>query len=143
MNSQTRGAARTRVETLSVDEAGQLLQRGAYVGRVGFVLDGQPHIVPVNYLAERPDEVVFCSLEGTKLGALSGGLPVVFEVDDQRPLYHAGWSVIVRGTADEITDEHQLDRLRRGPLHSWAAPADCRWIRIRVEEITGRRIPED
>ncbi|HXA29446.1 MAG TPA: pyridoxamine 5'-phosphate oxidase family protein [Candidatus Angelobacter sp.] len=132
----------TRVEAMSREEASSLLQRGAFLGRVGFVHDALPHIVPVNYLAETPDSIIFCSAEGTKLSALSGGAPAVFEIDEQRPLYHAGWSVIVRGRAEEITDPTELDRLRRGPLHSWAVPGSGRWIRIRVDEISGRRIPE-
>jgi uncharacterized protein len=136
------GNRNTTVEALSREESIELLQRGAFVGRVGFVRDGRPDIVPVNYLAETPDAVVFCSAGGTKLSALTAGAPVVFEVDDQRPLYHAGWSVVVHGTAEEITDERELEYLRRGPLRSWAAHGSGRWVRIRVEEITGRRIPE-
>jgi len=134
--------ARTDIQALSEDEARRLLQHGAFVGRVGFVQGGRPRIVPVNYLAERPDSIVFCSVEGSKLAALAGGAPVVFEVDDLRPLYHAGWSVVAHGTAAEVTDERELDALRRGPLRSWAAPRGGRWIRISVEEVSGRRIPE-
>lgn len=135
------GDAAGSIEHLSAEEATRLLQHGAFVGRVGFIQEGRPRIVPVNYLAETPDSIVFCSMEGSKLSVLAqGGAPVAFEVDDQRPLYHAGWSVVVHGTAEEVTDEKELDRLRRGPLHSWAAPHSGRWIRIRVEEISGRRI---
>ena len=130
------------IETLTREESTSLLQRGSFVGRVGFIHDGLPHIIPVNYMAETPDSIVFWSMEGTKLSALAGGAPVVFEVDDQRPLYHAGWSVIARGTAAEITDPQDVERLRRGPLRSWAASEGGRWIRIRVDEVTGRRIPE-
>ncbi|HEV7679807.1 MAG TPA: pyridoxamine 5'-phosphate oxidase family protein [Candidatus Dormibacteraeota bacterium] len=134
--------SQSHIETLTREDSTGLLQRGSFVGRVGFIHDGRPHIVPVNYLAETPDTIVFWSMEGTKLSALAGGAAVVFEVDDQRPLYHAGWSVIARGTASEVTDPHELERLRRGPLRSWAASAGGRWIRIRVDEVTGRRIPE-
>jgi len=133
---------RSRLQDIPRDEALRLLQHGAYVGRVGFVQDGRPRIVPVNYLAATPDEIVFCSAEGGKLATLAAGAPVVFEIDEQRPLYHAGWSVVVEGTAEEITDAAELERLRRGPLRSWAAPGSGRWIRIRVAEVSGRRIPE-
>ena len=119
----------------------RLLQHGAFLGRVGFVQDGRPRIVPVNYLAETPDAIVFCSVEGSKLAALAAGAPVVFEIDEQRPLYHAGWSVVVHGTAEEVSDPDELERLRRGPLHSWAGPGRGRWIRIRVEEVAGGKSP--
>lgn len=130
-----------RIEALSADECMQLLKLGSYVGRIGFILDGRPMILPVNYLAE-DGSLVFASLDGTKLHALAGGADVVFEVDESRPLYHAGWSVLVRGTAREVTDEQEIELLRRGPLKSWAAVHDAHWVRISIDEISGRRIPE-
>jgi len=67
---------------------------------------------------------------------------VAFEVDASRPLYHSGWSVAVQGTAHEIVDAAQLDRLRRGPLKSWAVRPSAHWVRISIEEVSGRRLPE-
>lgn len=129
----------TRVHELTRAEAVDLLQFHAHVGRIGFVVDGQPLIFPVNYLAD-DDSVVFCTEPGTKLSAIAGGASVVFEVDDSRALYHSGWSVLVKGTAHEITDESQLDEIRRGPLHSWATRSTAHWVRLSIEEVTGRRI---
>ena len=131
---------RTTVQELTGAEALELLQLHSHVGRVGFIVDGLPMILPVNYLADETS-VVFCTEPGSKLSAVAGGASVVFEVDDSRPLYHAGWSVVVKGTAHEITDERQLDELRRGPLHSWATRSTEHWVRISIDEITGRRIP--
>ncbi len=131
---------KTRVRELSRAESVELLQLHAFVGRIGFLVDGRPLILPVNYLAD-DDSIVFCTEPGTKLSALGGGAPVVFEVDDSRPLYQAGWSVVVKGTASEITDEDELDALRRGPLHSWATRASEHWVKIAIDEVTGRRIP--
>lgn len=130
-----------RTEELDRDECLRLLRFGSYVGRVGFVAGGHPMILPVNYLVE-DGSVVFSTSEGTKLRTLGGGAEVVFEVDENRPLYHAGWSVVVRGTAHEVTDEGDLEQLRRGPLKSWAPHPGAHWIRITIEEISGRRIPE-
>ena len=42
----------TRVQELERAEAVELLQLHAYVGRIGFVVDGRPLILPVNYLAD-------------------------------------------------------------------------------------------
>jgi uncharacterized protein len=131
----------TQVHQLTRDEAVELLQFHAFVGRIGFVVEGRPLILPVNYLAD-DDSIVFCTAPGTKLSAIGGGAPVVFEVDDSRPLYHAGWSVVVTGTAHEIADESQLDDLRRGPLHSWATHSSEHWVRVSIEAVTGRRIHE-
>jgi uncharacterized protein len=135
------GEGQTRVHELSRAEALELLQLHSHVGRLGFIVDGRPVILPVNYLADDVS-IVFCTKPGTKLDAVGAGVPVAFEVDDSRALYHAGWSVLVNGTAREVTDEGELDELRRGPLHSWATRSTEHWVRIDIEEITGRRIPE-
>ena len=130
-----------RTEELSRDECVRLLQFGSYVGRVAFVAGGRPLVLPVNYLAEDAS-VVFCTSPGSELSALGSGADVAFEVDDSRPLYHSGWSVLVRGTARAVTEEADLERLRLGPLKSWAVRHNPQWIRITIDEISGRRLPE-
>ena len=129
------------IEELAREECLRLLQEESYVGRVAFIAGGRPMVLPVNYLA-RGDGIVFCTGEGTKLSALRDGAHVAFEIDASRPLYGTGWSVVARGTAREVTDHAELDLLRRGPLVSWASPSPEHWIRIDIEEISGRRLPE-
>ena len=48
-----------------------------------------------------------------------------------------------RGRTCNVQDEDvcELELLRRGPLKSWGTPSSEHWIRITVDEITGRRIP--
>jgi uncharacterized protein len=130
----------TVVEDMSRSDALDRLQRHGFVGRLAFIVDGRPMIMPVNYLADR-DALVFCTGEGTKLSALRGGAAVAFEVDDSRPLDHSGWSIVVEGTASEITDPAELKRLRSGPLKSWAVRPTAHWIRVTYEHVSGRRIP--
>ncbi len=43
----------TRVHELTRAEALELLQLHSRVGRLGFIVDGQPLILPVNYLIPR------------------------------------------------------------------------------------------
>jgi nitroimidazol reductase NimA-like FMN-containing flavoprotein (pyridoxamine 5'-phosphate oxidase superfamily) len=128
------------VEEMSHEEALDLLQGHGFVGRIAFVVDDRPMVLPVNYLAEA-ESLVFCTGAGTKLGALAHGASVAFEVDDSRPLDHSGWSVVVEGTAREITDEEELTWLRRGPLKSWAVRPSAHWIRVTYGHVSGRRIP--
>lgn len=130
-------------EPIAADECRELLQRKAKVGRVGFLADGRPMVLPVNYLAEG-DSVVFCTSDGTSLSLL-GGTGVAFEADGFDSLRHSGWSVLVHGTAQEITDAQELTRLRRSPLQTWGrrdVEEGDHWIRIPIEEISGRRIPD-
>jgi len=129
----------TRAEALSREECLELLQFNSFVGRLGFVLDGRPIVLPVNYLAD-DTSLVFCTGVGTALSSAVGA-PVAFEVDGLRPLYRSGWSVLVRGTATEVSDPTELESLRRGPLKSWAAPGPQRWVRVSIDEVSGRQIP--
>ena len=131
-----------RVHELSEKECLQHLQYSARVGRLAFVLHGRPMVLPVNYLAD-DHSIVFVTAPGTKLSAIGGGTEVAFEIDDNRALEHSGWSVLVHGPAHEISDEAELEGLRRGPLRSWATQASQHWVRITIEEITGRRVGED
>jgi nitroimidazol reductase NimA-like FMN-containing flavoprotein (pyridoxamine 5'-phosphate oxidase superfamily) len=134
------GDGARRLQVLDRDECLSLLTGQGFLGRVGVVVDGRPLIFPVNYVAD-PGAVVFCTAAGTKLDAIVGGSPVTFQVDDHQPLHHAGWSVLVQGPATVITDEHELDRLRDGPLHPWVRGARANWVRIEIAEISGRRLP--
>ena len=129
----------THVAELTREECLHLLQDQAYVGRIGLVVDGRPLVLPVNYLAES-DAIIFCTGSGTKLDAARNGVDVAFEVDDSRPLQHAGWSVVIQGKAHEITGQDEIEKLRRGPLKSWVAAPSQHWVRISLETISGRRI---
>lgn len=125
-------------EVLTREECTYLLQYKSYVGRVGFTIGGRPQILPVNYLGE-DGSVVVCTEDGSIVSTLGNGTLVAFEVDHVEPLDNAGWSVLVQGVAREVTDSDELVRLRRGPLRSWVAPGSA-WIRISIDEISGRRI---
>lgn len=118
----------------------ELLAHHRFVGRLGFMIDGRPMILPVNYIFD-DNSVVFCTAGGTKLNAVAGGADVAFEVDDSVSLHHSGWSVLVRGHAEVITDPGAVERLRHGPLRPWAKGARVNWVRINLDEISGRRIP--
>lgn len=127
------------LEVLGRDECVELLTYGSFVGRVGLVVDGRPLILPVNYMVDR-GTVVFCTAAGTKLNAIVGGADVAFEVDEHRSLRQAGWSVLVRGRAEIVTSRVDLADLRAGPLRPWAKGARANWVRIPLEEVSGRRI---
>jgi nitroimidazol reductase NimA-like FMN-containing flavoprotein (pyridoxamine 5'-phosphate oxidase superfamily) len=130
-----------RLEVLDHSACIELLAHHRFVGRLALIVDGRPIILPVNYIFDH-NSVVFCTASGTKLDAVTGGADVAFEVDDSSPLHHSGWSVLVRGHAEVITDPGELTRLRHGPLRPWAKGARANWVRITLEEISGRRIPD-
>jgi len=118
-----------------------LLAHRRFLGRLAIVADGRPLIFPVNYIFDN-ESVVFCTASGTKLNVIADGADVAFEVDDSQPLHHSGWSVLVQGHAEVVTDPEEVARLQRGPLRPWAKGTRANWVRISVAEISGRRIPE-
>lgn len=130
-----------RLEILDRDACIELLAHHGFVGRLGFIVERRPIILPVNFVMD-DDSVVFCTADGTKLNAVIEGADVAFEVDESVPLHHSGWSVLVQGRAELIRDPAAVARLRRGPLLPWAQGARANWIRISLDKVSGRRIPE-
>jgi len=109
------------------------------VGRVSFVADGDVQIFPVNY-RWYDGAVVFRTAAGTKLDAAWTNKTVAFEIDGWNAEHMAGWSVVAKGLAKEVTDPEQIDRLNGLGLRPWAGPGRNNWIRIRPDEVTGRKI---
>jgi nitroimidazol reductase NimA-like FMN-containing flavoprotein (pyridoxamine 5'-phosphate oxidase superfamily) len=125
-------------QELSKSECFGLLARER-VGRVAFVDDLGPIVLPVNFVLDR-HMVVFRTDGGTKLDAAVRGSQVAFEIDGTDEEARTGWSVLIRGEAVEVTDPAELARLRRLPLHPWAPGAKTHYVRILPAALTGRRI---
>ena len=132
-------APRRRVEELDVDSCLQLLE-GRQVGRLAFVgAEGDPVVLPVNYVLDR-GQIVIRTAEGSKLAAAVAKARVAFEVDDFDKDLRTGWSVLVKGIADELWQSTELDLARRLPLQPWAPGEREHFILIMSTAITGRRI---
>ena len=105
------------------------------VGRVAFTLDGQVEIFPVNYGLDG-DGVIFRTNVGRKLSGTTLG-EVAFEVDSIEPQTKCGWSVVIHGTARDISRFDSLERRRA--VETWAGSKDF-LVRITPRTITGRRV---
>jgi len=125
-------------EALGEEECLRLLSRET-VGRVAVQIDSLPAIFPVNYLFARGG-IYFRTGEGTKLAAAARHAVVAFEVDEIDRLYHAGWSVLAVGTAEEVTEPADLAWAARQPLRPWAPGARMHLVRIVPDLVSGRRI---
>ncbi len=126
-------------EVLSPEECWRLLG-AAPVGRIGFVDDGSPVILPVN-VALDSHAVAFRTAAGSKLSAAIMERAVCVEVDHWDAMAHTGWSVLAKGVARHVVESDDVARLERLPVVPWSRP-DLRveWIRVTVEELSGRRI---
>jgi nitroimidazol reductase NimA-like FMN-containing flavoprotein (pyridoxamine 5'-phosphate oxidase superfamily) len=108
------------------------------IGRVAVVVEGRAAVFPVNYVLDN-GHIVFRTDEGTKLDAARAGTVVTFEVDKSDPLYHTGWSVMVTGRLETVTDPHELRRVRALPVRAWGRTGQ-QWVRVPITAISGRRI---
>lgn len=129
--------AKKRMDELSVDECFDLLGTRA-LGRLAYVEDGQAQLLPLNY-ALHQGSVVFRTGYGALLDTIHKQ-PVVFEVDGADPDTRTGWSVIVRGIAEEIWRTEELEIVHQLPLRPWAPGDRDHFLRILSTAITGRRI---
>jgi nitroimidazol reductase NimA-like FMN-containing flavoprotein (pyridoxamine 5'-phosphate oxidase superfamily) len=100
-----------------------------------------PIIRPVTYVFDRSSQsIVFRSARGSKFTALLLSGQAAFEIDGIEPTTETGWSVIVQGPIEEITNTPEIYRLERLKLHPWAPGEKPHWIRIRATAVSGRQI---
>jgi|688.fasta_scaffold509174_2 nitroimidazol reductase NimA-like FMN-containing flavoprotein (pyridoxamine 5'-phosphate oxidase superfamily) len=127
------------LEVLTFDDCLERLSL-ASVGRIGFVDRGSPSILPVNF-ALAGLSIVFRSGYGSKLSAGISMQPVCFEIDSWNSIDHTGWSVLAKGFAAEVVAADEIEQLSLLKVRPWSHP-ELReiWVRILVEELTGRRI---
>jgi nitroimidazol reductase NimA-like FMN-containing flavoprotein (pyridoxamine 5'-phosphate oxidase superfamily) len=126
-----------RIREVPVDEALSLLGTQS-IGRLAYVLDGGPRIVPLTYVMHQ-GSVTFRTAYGRLIDAIHMG-EVEFEVDHADRARRIGWSVIVRGVAEEIWRSDELDLVRRVSLRAWAPGDRDHYVRIISTRITGRVI---
>lgn len=125
------------IEILNVSDCWALIRSGE-VARLAICVNDQPDIFPINYVVDH-GSVVFRSAPGTKLSA-SNGNAVALEVDGLDGLNGGQvWSVVVKGTAEVLTEIHGVFEATGLPLFPWQATSKPVFVRIEPTEITGRR----
>jgi hypothetical protein len=129
---------RNGLEVLTEEECWSFLD-AHHIGRLAVSVANEPEIFPVNYVVHDRC-ILFLTAEGTKLAGAILGTSVAFEIDAADPLFHTGWSVIVRGTAEEVDHLDDLVVVEDLPLQPWGPGAKHRYVRIRPVLVTGRRI---
>ncbi|MGZ4640078.1 MAG: CBS domain-containing protein [Actinomycetes bacterium] len=114
--------------------------RKARIGRLAFIRDGGPVVLPVNHGVDDVG-VVFRTTWGSKLLMAEQQGPVAFEVDGVDEERETGWSVLVTGSASIVYETAEAERLDGLGVHSWAGvDEDALWVRILAEDISGREI---
>ena len=132
--------AEAHLHPLSVEECLRLLESHLpRVGRLALPDPNGPVILPVNYVVDR-GAIVFRTAAGTKLDAAVVHDVAGFEVDTLDVTWQEGWSVLVQGRLEEVTDPEELTRLAELPLHPWLGDDLPHLVRLLPSAISGRRI---
>jgi nitroimidazol reductase NimA-like FMN-containing flavoprotein (pyridoxamine 5'-phosphate oxidase superfamily) len=116
-------------------EAWELL-RVTPLGRLTLSAGGEIDIFPVNYVAH-DSALYFRTAPGTKLIELTVRSAVAFEIDGWTE--HSAWSVVVKGTAERLELQAEIDKANTLPLAPWTPTLKYRWVRITPTQITARR----
>lgn len=126
------------LERLDEDQCARLLDAGVF-GRLVLIADDRPEIVPVNYTTHAGAAWVRTS-PGSLLDRYADGATLLLEVDHVDHERAHGWSVVARGRGERVFDERRSsdDGHLPGPPR-WVRRDDATWIRLRWDELTGRR----
>ena len=128
------------LETLPLEVCLRLLD-SVPVGRVSFYTGGEVVTLPVNHVVDGQD-VVFRADRGSKLSAAQRQDLVAFEADDYDLRTRTGWSVLVKGRAEVVHEDPEIQRLGHLGLYPWVTAVDHPfWIRIRPASVAGRQTP--
>ncbi len=120
-------------EILSEQDCLELLETQS-IGRLALVIDDRIDIFPINYAVDGRS-VLFRTNEGRKMRGAGTG-EVVFEVDSIEAEAHAGWSVVVHGEPEDVTEAVEPGA---DTVEPWAGRKEF-LVRITPRSITGRRV---
>ena len=128
------------IENLSQAQCFELV-RQEVIGRFVYQDAEGPAAVPVNY-GVAGEQIVFRTEQASHLREKLQG-PVAFEVDHTDPETGAGWSVLIRGTGEELDIEDVPEILKQTGTafpKPWAEGVHNVWLALNPGKVTGRRL---
>lgn len=124
---------------LSRERCFLLLERSV-MGRLAYCSDSTPRIYPLNFTLQG-EAIVFRTAAYTTLGTEIDGREVAFEVDEVDRTVGHGWSIVVSGQAELVSDPDEVAQLRRvADPQPWAPGVRPLYVRIPIRRISGRAI---
>jgi uncharacterized protein len=110
------------------------------VGRVAVSAAALPAIYTVFFAVDHGHVVLRVPTDRRLWAALNGAV-VAFSADNVVAGRPEGWSVLVQGVAQAVTDPTELAGLRRSTLMSWSdLPSAGNFVRISIENLSGSRL---
>ena len=131
------GWFRGSLTELTREECWELLAEKV-VGRIAFVDDDGPVVLPVNYVTD-DGTVLFRTSASSPVAAHVRNGTVAFQVDEADEVTESGWSVLLRGVAtfEQPTDVGPAKHPRPSP---WVEGSRNLVVRITPHVLTGRRL---
>jgi uncharacterized protein len=122
------------VRALGEAECWQLL-REATVGRLALAPAGKVDVFPINFVIAG-GALYFRTAPGDKLLELSVNPEVAVEIDgwDEESAY----SVVLKGVAERLETQTEIDEADRLPLTPWVPTLKYRWVRVNPTGVSGR-----
>ena len=95
------------IDEMSSKEIQDLLQKVGY-GHLGYIHEGKPYVMPMNYYLKEKDIYIFTTV-GMKTHDMEVNPEVCLQVEEIHESSH--WrSVIVTGQAERLTEQQDIDR---------------------------------
>ena len=133
-------AATSGGKIVELDRAESLeLLAAKKVGRIGFLAEQGPVILPMNYVFAGNHIIVRTVAFGV-LARSAIDQKVAFEVDDVDDFLETGWSVLVTGAGTLLSDD-QLRQLKSAASPDpWAEGPRTLFFSIACDQVSGRRL---
>jgi uncharacterized protein len=123
------------VTEMTADENWNLLEH-AQIGRLALSVRDDVDIFPINFTVFE-GALYFRTSPGSKLAELTANPRVALEADRYDDEVAA--SVIVKGVAERLELQADIDAADRLELHPWIPTLKYRWVRITPTRVSGRR----
>ncbi len=117
------------------------LLRTVPIGRAVYTDEALPVCSPVAFIVDG-SSLVFRTREGSRIASSVLDAVIAFEADDYDATTHAGWSVLVTGTATVVRDSATIARLEDTSPPPWVVERTC-WIRIVPTLVRGHHLLRD
>jgi nitroimidazol reductase NimA-like FMN-containing flavoprotein (pyridoxamine 5'-phosphate oxidase superfamily) len=109
------------------------------VGRIGFLAEQGPVVLPMNYVLAG-DHIIVRTVAFGVVARSAIDQKVAFEVGDVDDFLEAGWSVLVTGAGTLLSDD-QLQQLKSGSSPDpWAEGPRTLFFSIACDQVSGRRL---
>ena len=123
------------VTEMTPDECWHLLEH-AEVGRLAVSVKDEVEIFPLNFVVSER-RLYFRTSPGSKLAELTANPRVALEADRYDDI--AAASVVVKGIAERLELQRDIDAADELGLQPWIPTLKYRWVRITPTRVTGRR----